>query len=425
MIDELKAQIEKTFGQKITSRGLAEALSQDIYMKTNALVSYNTIRRLFGLVAYTKPRQSTLDYLAKYCSFDSYTEFSRQFPSIDNWPNWEGLFLSLSTLSIEEIIIYLKKRKRENLDFAIGFALAAKELIVQNREADLLLLFQVPEFQFAELRFDDVSQIGVILGLHFRNHSNAELERALLREANFRNLVLKSNVDYTQFNAKFGEWLDYLQGIDNLDQETSDFVYSLSCFRLILNEKPLTNSMIKKISELSDEQHPILFGRIFSLKMIHSKSRKEAKQYALLMEQRLQKEPQYRIELLYVPAIQSLITQNHCLSEFTFKMLKKLSVAEQWYQISLISIQQLFLASRSLREYDFHTANVLIANNPIAQIRFGYKTIMDLFITFFKLEIAKNQNKDTQILEQQFETKRKKVNLPMLSESYFQNYFKV
>jgi hypothetical protein len=183
--------------------------------------------------------------------------------------------LSLSTLSIEEIIIHLKKRKRENLDFAIGFALAAKELIVQNREADILHLFQVPEFQFAELRFDDVSQIGVILGLHFRNHSNAEIERALLREANFRNLVLKSNVDYTQFNAKFGEWLDYLQGIDNLDQETSDFVYSLSCFRLILNEKPLTNSMIKKISELSDEQHPILFGRIFSLKMIIQKVEKK------------------------------------------------------------------------------------------------------------------------------------------------------
>jgi len=425
MIDELKAQIEKTFGQKITTRGHAEALSQDIYLKTNALVSYNTIRRLFGLVTYTKPRQSTLDYLARYCSFDSYTEFSRQFPSIDNWPNWEGLFLSLSTLSIEEIIIHLKKRKRENLDFAIGFALAAKELIVQNREADLLHLFQVPEFQFAELRFDDVSQIGVILGLHFRNHSNAELERALLREANFRNLVLKSNVDYTQFNAKFGEWLDYLQGIDNLDQETSDFVYSLSCFRLILNEKPLTNSMIKKISELSDEQHPILFGRIFSLKMIHSKSRKEAKQYALLMEQRLQKEPQYWIELLYVPAIQSLITQNHCLSEFTFKMLKELSVAEQWYQISLISIQQLFLASRAVREYDFHTANVLIANNPIAQIRFGYKIIMDLYITFFKIEIAKHFNQDVHDLEQQFEAKRNKVNLPLLSENYFQNYFKV
>jgi hypothetical protein len=32
MIDEFKAQIEKSFGQKIKSRGLAEALSQDIYI---------------------------------------------------------------------------------------------------------------------------------------------------------------------------------------------------------------------------------------------------------------------------------------------------------------------------------------------------------------------------------------------------------
>jgi hypothetical protein len=50
---------------------------------------------------------------------------------------------------------------------------------------------------------------------------------------------------------------------------------------------------------------------------------------------------------------------------------------------------------------------------------------MDLMITFFRIEIAKYHNEDTQFLEQQFETKRNKVNLPLLSESYFQNYFKV
>jgi hypothetical protein len=425
MIDELKAQIEKTFGQKITSRGLAEALSQDIYLKTNTLVSYNTIRRLFGLVAYTKPRQSTLDYLAKYCSFESYVDFCRQFPSIDSWPKWEGLFLSLSTLSISEIIIHLKKRKREHLDFAIGFALAAKELVVQNRQDDVVFLFQEPDFQFAKMRFDDVSQIGVIIGLHFRNHSNIELEQALLREENFRNLVLKSNVDYTQFNAKYGEWIDYLLSLTNLDRETSEFIHALNCFRWILNEKPLTNAIMKKIPELSEQQHPILYGRIFSLKMILSKNKKQAQQYTQLMEQRLQNEPQFQIELLYVPAIQSLLTQNHYLTEFTYKTLIKQAVAEQWYQISLISIEQLFLASRAIRAYDYNAAITLITNNPIEQIRFGYKTIMDLMITFFRIEIAKYQNEDTQILEQLFETKRNKVNLPLLSASYFQNYFKV
>jgi hypothetical protein len=376
-------------------------------------------------VEYTKPRQSTLDYLAKYCSFESYVDFCRQFPSIDSWPKWEGLFLSLSTLSISEIIIHLKKRKREHLDFAIGFALAAKELIVQNRQDDVVRLFQEPDFQFAKLRFDDVSQIGVIIGLHFRNHSNYELEHALLREENFRDLVLKSNVDYTQFNAKYGEWLDYLMRLDNLDNETSDFIHALNCFRCLLNEKPLSNAILKNIPDLSEHQHPILFGRIFSLKMILSKNKKQVQHWVKLMDQRLQNEPQFQIELLYVPAIQSLLTQNHYLTEYTYKTLIKQAVAEQWYQISLISIEQMFLASRAIRAYDFETATKLIASNPIEQIRFGYKTLMDLFITFFRIEIAKFQNEDTQILEQQFESKRNQVNLPLLSESYFQNYFKV
>lgn len=425
MIDEFRAQIEKTFGQKITTRGHAEALSQDIYLKTNALVSYNTIRRLFGLVEYTKPRQSTLDHLAKYCSFGSYIDFCRQFPSIDSWPKWEGLFLSLSTLSVEEIIIHLKKRKREHLDFAIGFALAAKELIVQDRQDDVVLLFQEPEFQFAKLRFDDVSQIGVIIGLHFRNHSNTELEQALLREENFRNLVLKSNVDYTQFNAKYGEWLSYLESLDSLDLETNQFIRSLIPFKYILNKQKLSRQLIQRIPELAEQQHPILFGRVFCLKMILSKTRKEAKQYALLMEQRLEQQPQFQVELLYVPAIQSLLTQDHCLTEFTAKALKSLPVPEQWYQISLISIQQIFVMSRLIRAQEFEKAQAIMANNSIESIRFGYKEIIDLFIAFFNIQLAKNQHLDTQILEQQFETKRKKVNLPLLSEAYFQNYFKV
>jgi hypothetical protein len=50
---------------------------------------------------------------------------------------------------------------------------------------------------------------------------------------------------------------------------------------------------------------------------------------------------------------------------------------------------------------------------------------MDLYISFLKIEIAKHFNQDVHHLEQQFAAKRKKVNLPMLSDSYFQNYFKV
>jgi hypothetical protein len=106
--------------------------------------------------------------------------------------------------------------------------------------------------------------------------------------------------------------------------------------------------------------------------MILSKTRKEAKQYALLMEQRLEQQPQFQVELLYVPAIQSLLTQDHFLTEFTAKALKSLPVPEQWYQISLISIQQIFVVSRLIRAQEFEKAQAIMAHNSLDSIRFGY-----------------------------------------------------
>ena len=423
MIDELKAQVERTFGQKVTNRRQAEMLSQDIYLKTNALVSYNTLRRLFGLVAYTKPRQTTLDFLAQYCSFKSYVDFCRQFPSVDNWPSWEGLFLALSDLSIVEIIAHLKQRKREHRDFAIAFGMAAKELINQNRLADVLALFKAHDFQFEQINFDDVSQIGVIIGLHFRNHNNLEIEQALLKQANFRNLVVKSNVDYTKFNTKYGEWILFLEGQKNMDHETTQFIRALRPFMYLLNKLEVPRAVQVQIPELNESMHPILYGRIYSLKVLLAASKAEAKRISEQMWERLEKEPQHQAELLYVPAIHSLISQNECLTEFTQKALQELPIAQHWYQISLIAIEQIFLASRHVKNKEFKAANLLIENNPIDQIRFGYKEIMDLFITFFKLEIAQHDGQNTQGLQQQFKVKLSKVNLPLLSEAYFEAYF--
>ena len=38
MLQALKIQVEKTFGQKIDGRGKAVLLTEDIYLKTNSLL---------------------------------------------------------------------------------------------------------------------------------------------------------------------------------------------------------------------------------------------------------------------------------------------------------------------------------------------------------------------------------------------------
>ena len=64
MIDELKTEVEKTLGRRIATRGDCELLADDIYQKTGTVLSYNTFRRLFGVIEFRKPRESTLDALS-------------------------------------------------------------------------------------------------------------------------------------------------------------------------------------------------------------------------------------------------------------------------------------------------------------------------------------------------------------------------
>ena len=423
MLKALKIQVEKTFGQKIDGRGKAELLAEDIYLKTNLLVSYNTLRRFYGLVENTKASRSTLDTLAVYCGFSSFQDFCKRFPSIDHWPIWEGLFLSLASLSYDQLLLQLKRRKIEHQDFGVAFAIAVKELIGMQRHSEVLRLFQEPDFHFSNLHYDQVSQVGVILNMYFRNHHHPKLEKLLLGKENFLHLVVKSNIDYTQFNAKYGKWINYLELQTDLDAETLLFIRCIKPFMYIANNQSVTKAIIDRVPDLSSEQHPILFGRIFCLKIIFSEQQLEREYYIDLLEQRLQAEPSARAELLYVPAIHSLLTQEKYLTEFTEKALETTPPIFYWYQISLLGIEEIFLASRCIARKDFQTARQLLANNPIEKIRFGYKTIMDIMCTFFLIQVKEHFKEDDTLLKTQLAEKCSQINMPLFNQTYFDSYF--
>lgn len=423
MVSTLKFQVEKVFGQKISGRGAAELLSEDIYLKTNAMVSYNTIRRLFGLVAFTKPRNSTLDALSCYCGFVNYKDFCKRFADVDYWPVWEGLFLSLSNLSYDELLLHLKRRKNDYQDFGVAFATAVKELIGMNRHPEVLRLFGEPDFQFANLHFDQVSQIGVIVNMYFRNANHPKLERALLQNKNFLDLVVKSNIDYTQFKFKYGKWISFLEKQSHLDTETATFVYCIRPFMYIINNQSIPRRIRDKIPALCSSQHPILFGRIFCLKFILSKDATQRAHYIDSMQARMQAQPDRCIELLYLPAVHSLLTKEKQLADFTATALTELPHIFHWYQISLLGIEEVFLASRLIAIKDFTAARALLANNPIEKIRFGYKTIMDILITFFLIKIAEHFNEDTTLLHVQLQSKLQKTDFPLFNSAFFATYF--
>ena len=75
MVQNLLSEVTKTSGIAIHTRGDCELLSALILEETDQFISYNTLRRLYGLAASRNPRQQTLNTLARFCGYGGYREF--------------------------------------------------------------------------------------------------------------------------------------------------------------------------------------------------------------------------------------------------------------------------------------------------------------------------------------------------------------
>jgi hypothetical protein len=86
-LEKLQDAVERAYGKRVVNRPDCEELSITIFKKSKLLISYNTLRRFFGLAGQknnSTVSKATLDVLAIYCGFQSYFDFCTQLESIDN-----------------------------------------------------------------------------------------------------------------------------------------------------------------------------------------------------------------------------------------------------------------------------------------------------------------------------------------------------
>lgn len=423
MIDELKLELEKTFNRKITDRGDCEALVQDIYEKTGALLSYNTLRRFFGLAEYRKPRGHTLDQFAVYCGFRSFKDFSQRYTEVDAWPTWERLFVDLSEDDAGEFIELLRYRKRHNDHFTVSFTIGVRELINRRDIDGILRIFREPDFQFAALPYDEVAQIGVLIGLHFRNFHDQDLEEQLLLEPNFRDLVFKIFVDYGRLNQKYGRWIQFLLTQSNIDGETAVFIACLDRWRSFLMQEVPVEKNARLLPDLHIDQHPILFGRIFGLKMLLTKSKTSKRSFINQLTQRIHEQPQFATELLYEPCVQCLVSRDPEIMKVVLDLTHLVNDIKFWYHFSQVSIHRVFQVSHLIDLKQYMKAKSILDAIPFGHIRHGYREFIELFVTFFKLTLAERLGEPTEFLQGQFQIYRSKIVYPIFTDAYFETYF--
>jgi hypothetical protein len=135
-LELLKQEIEEVFGRPITSYRECVLLGDEIYKKTSFLVSYNTLRRFFGLVkAAYLPSTSTISILTQYCGYGSLQEL------VVKKNNLSRLEVNPSCNLTDYIISFLRDTPvREQYDPTFAAVVKQTVVFLQDYQALSLLL---------------------------------------------------------------------------------------------------------------------------------------------------------------------------------------------------------------------------------------------------------------------------------------------
>lgn len=87
-LDALRTEIQRRFGRSVRTKTDCQQLEDQLYDVTGQLVSYNTLRRFFGLVPGGEPRTGVLDILSTYCGFADYAAFRTDVGRFTYYFDW-------------------------------------------------------------------------------------------------------------------------------------------------------------------------------------------------------------------------------------------------------------------------------------------------------------------------------------------------
>jgi len=271
LIDEVLSK----YGDEVNSLSNAKKLSKEISNSKNGDISYNTIRRFFGLI-YTKQKKyhiKTLNILSRYCGYKNFIEHQK---FNDNYKLWKLInSINFPNKKIEDL-----KKIKKNLEILINndprrltlLGLLTNKFLLQKNEQHLLELYNLKiDNIYASQMLVPVTNYCNLIASTLREYKfkNPQTIIALSKKETFIRLYMHYFVDYNKNNHNY---ISILQVSDDEPYDSNDrafkylFLDTMSFFKsetlnykgLEIPYKNLTNDFVRgrwiAISYLRDEK---------------------------------------------------------------------------------------------------------------------------------------------------------------------------
>ena len=197
MENKLREITEVKIGFKIKSLKESKMLSQIIAKENDINISYNTIRRFFGVVKNVQASNFTLDTLSKFNSFDNYSDFLINFKLRNMWRQEFEISRIIHNDEENRLLEYIDSSLGQKKSFNLKFIQIIRELLLIGNFNLIRKIFELKKMNANNFDYDGKVLIGMSIGYLLRvvDTKDKAFKQLILNE-NFLDLVITIFVDY-------------------------------------------------------------------------------------------------------------------------------------------------------------------------------------------------------------------------------------
>ena len=130
MEKKLRDITQEKIGFSITSLKDSKRLSEIIAKENDIDISYNTIRRFFGVVKNVQASNFTLDTLSKFNGFDNYADFLINYKLRNKWTQEFEISKIIHNSENELLLEYIENNLSKTRSFNLKLIQIIRELLL-------------------------------------------------------------------------------------------------------------------------------------------------------------------------------------------------------------------------------------------------------------------------------------------------------
>jgi hypothetical protein len=412
MENKLKEITETKIGFKIKSLKDSKRLSQIIAKENDISISYNTIRRFFGVVKNVQASNFTLDTLSKFNSFENYSDFLINFKLRNKWRQEFEISKIIHNDEDNKLLEYIDSSLGQKTSFNLKLIQIIRELLLIGNFNLIRRIFELKKMNANNFNYDGKVLIGMSTGYLIRvvNTKDKAFKQLILNE-NFLDLVITIFVDYENLGTFYSEIIKTIRN-NTSRKDIRIFCEGILNLNLFLSKK--NNKSFYSLKEENDF-HPILKSRIFSQNMLRDDDDIISKLNNYY--QKNQVNGLLPIEYLFEINFTSILTRNFEVMKWVIEKINPESEFTFFYKYEHYN-NFLFMKLIYYTKMNDHKKIAIIDKNLTIQRFKSYEGVALLYHNIYKFKWTNDDKYFAKYMKL-----AKKVNPEFFTKKYFFDYF--